>query len=200
MEYDLLDIRTLSDPKEDGAALIGIPQGRREYILQYRFPEDRKRSLGAWRLMETMFARHGFSANDVKMGGKGKLTCEGICFNLSHSGDMALCAISDTPVGCDIEQIRKAPLNVARRMFTARERAYLEAAQGEENRRFFRLWTMKESYLKMTGEGLGVPLQRVEVNPETGSVLRNSALQPCKIQNISLEDYEISICCTPVSR
>ena len=196
MDYYLSDIRTLPDPKKDAAALAGIPPWRCEYILRYRFPDDRKRSLGAWRLMEKTLGQYGFSASNVKVGEKGKLLCEGVYFNLSHSGDFVLCVISDAPVGCDIERVNRGHFSVAERVFTSGERRYLDDAQSdaERNRRFFRLWTMKESYLKMTGEGLGVSPNRLEIDFEDDCILRDSVPQPCRIQNIAHDDYEISLC------
>ena len=196
MEYELLDIRTLPDPQEDADALAEIPDWRRDYILRYKLPTDRKRSLGAWRLLEKALTRHGCSVRDVTVGEHGKLICKGVCVNLSHSGDMALCVISDVPVGCDIEQVKDAPFAVAKRVFTAKERRYLDEASNPEeaNRRFFRLWTMKESYLKMTGEGLGFSPAHLEINPMSAIVLRDGVPQNCEFYTVSLDNYEIAIC------
>lgn len=194
-DYALLNIRTLPDPQTDPSALEGIPKWRCEYILRYLNAEDRKRSLGAWKIMQKMLSRYGFSADDVTLGDNGKLTCKGIYFNLSHSQDFALCAISDSPVGCDIEQVIKAPLDVAKKVFTLKEREYLNAAQGDEEKgkRFFKLWTIKEGYLKMTGEGLGFPMDRLEVDISAEAIFRDGVLQPCKIQSFSLDGYQISV-------
>ncbi len=74
-------------------------------------------------------------------------------FNLSHSGDLALCALSDAPVGADIECIRPR-----------KERLPAYVCRGDEWQRyqslggdwpaFYTLWTERESILKYTGEGL----------------------------------------------
>ena len=102
--------------------------------------------------------RHGFSVENVTIGMTGKPECEGVFFNLSHSGDMVLCAICDMPVGCDIEKVADAPLEIADRYFSEKERQYIDSSQSlpEISRRFFRIWTMKESYVKMTGEGMNL--------------------------------------------
>ena len=200
MDYYLRRVNSLPDPKESNAALQGIPGWRIEYILRYLRACDRKLSLGAWRLMEDTLKQHGFSAENVTIGLNGKPECEGVYFNLSHSGDMVLCAISDVPVGCDLERVTDAPLEVADRYFSEMERRYIDEARNhpEINRRFFRLWTMKESYMKMSGEGISISPERIEIDLNALTVLRDGVMQSCTLKNISHEDYEISICmCGP---
>ena len=196
MNYYLLDASTLPDPKEDEAALTGIPKWRRDYILRYLRPCDRKLSLGAWRLMESSLKRHGFSAENVIIGKNGKPECEGVYFNLSHSIDMVLCAVSDTPVGCDIEKVTDAPMEVAEHYFSEMECRYISTApnSADADRRFFRLWTIKESYMKMTGEGMSLSPERIEINIDELTVMRDGVLQSCELQNSAIEDYEISVC------
>ena len=196
MNYYLLDASALPDPKEAAESLTGIPNWRCDYILRYLRPCDRKLSLGAWRLMESSLKRHGFSAENVVIGKNGKMECEGIYFNISHSADMVLCAVSDTPVGCDIEKVTNAPMEVAERYFSEKERRYIAVAKNsaDANRRFFRLWTMKESYMKMTGEGMSLSPDRLETDPDGLSILRDGILQSCVLQNSAIDDYEISIC------
>ena len=50
--YFLKNVSLLPDPAVDASVLSGIPDWRKHYILRYRNPIDRKRSLGAWRLLE----------------------------------------------------------------------------------------------------------------------------------------------------
>lgn len=196
MEYYLRHVHSLPDPRENRAVLQGIPDWRIEYILRYLRACDRKLSLGAWRLMEEALEKHGLPTENVTIGLNGKPECEGAYFNLSHSDDTVLCAVSDIPVGCDIEKVTDVPLEVADRYFSERERRYIDEAQNlpEVNRRFFRLWTMKESYLKMTGEGMDISPERIEIDLDTLTVLRDGVMQSCTLENISHEDYEISIC------
>jgi 4'-phosphopantetheinyl transferase len=90
-------------------------------------------------------------------GGKPYLKGEqGVYFNLSHSGEFALCAISPMEVGCDIEKIKKRSLAVAERFFCREEDERLEAQETPERKRdlFFRMWTAKESFMKATGCGM----------------------------------------------
>jgi 4'-phosphopantetheinyl transferase len=93
-------------------------------------------------------------------------------FNVSHSADLALIAVSaDHRLGVDIENIR-ADVNIAKlseRFFSARERATLQALpQNLHLQAFFACWTRKEAFLKATGDGLSFPLSdfTVSTHPE----------------------------------
>jgi 4'-phosphopantetheinyl transferase len=196
MNLYLQNVATLPDPKENKAILSGIPKWRKEKILKYLLPCDRKLSLGAWRLLEKALELNGNSAKNVTIGNNGKLKCNNLNFNLSHSADMVLCAVGDVPIGCDIEKVVDAPFEVAEHYFKAKECQYIAdgCSDNEKCRRFFRLWTMKESYLKMTGEGMSLSPQRIEVDLNTLTIFRDAVPQSCKLQNFSLDNYEISIC------
>lgn len=196
VEYAFLDVSSLPDPLTDASVLTDIPPWRQTYILRYRSLEDRRRSLGVWRLMEDMLSAHGFRAQEVAIDAQGKPYCDGIFFSLSHSGDLALCAVSDAPVGCDIERVKHAPFEIAPRIFCSAECAYLRAAQddSEARRRFFTLWTLKESYMKMTGEGLGLSPKRLEIRMPGLTLLRDGIVQPCRLFHTTHGEYEISLC------
>lgn len=196
VEYTFSNVSSLPDPLTDASVLAGIPSWRQAYILRYQRAEDRRRSLGVWRLMERMLAARGFRAQDVAVDAQGKPYCDGIFFSLSHAGDLALCAVSGAPVGCDIELVKDAPFEIAPRVFRENERAYLRAAQDgiEAQRRFFTLWTLKESYMKMTGEGLALSLDRLEIRMPALTLFRDGAAQPCALFHTAHGEYEISLC------
>ena len=87
-------------------------------------------------------------------------------FNLSHSGEVALCAVSQLgEIGIDVERIRplRDPERLARDHLSPEERRRRpdwshESALAE----FFRIWARKESILKAAGLGLSRPLSRVD--------------------------------------
>jgi 4'-phosphopantetheinyl transferase len=86
----------------------------------------------------------------------------GLHFNVSHSHDAALCAITTVgPVGVDIEHIR--PLRdadaIARHKFAPEEYAVWAALPDDQRlAAFFACWSRKEAFIKATGEGLYRPL------------------------------------------
>jgi len=97
----------------------------------------------------------------------------GICFNVAHSGGVALLGFGRRrEIGVDVEQVRR-DLDVdaiARRFFSAEEQKQLTAVSSAERyEAFFRCWTRKEAYLKARGEGLWLPLDQFDVNLEAGA-------------------------------
>ncbi len=80
-------------------------------------------------------------------------------YNISHSASFAICAIANSPIGIDIEQITKIDLDVATEYFTQQEINYIfNCPFSEQRNAFFELWTLKESYIKQIGMGLSINL------------------------------------------
>ncbi|MCP4153593.1 MAG: 4'-phosphopantetheinyl transferase superfamily protein, partial [bacterium] len=76
-------------------------------------------------------------------------------FNLSHSGDWIVCAVDNSPVGIDIQEIFPISLEISKRHFTTEEHHDLMSKKEHERiPYFFTLWTLKESYLKALGKGM----------------------------------------------
>lgn len=188
------DASVFPDPLEDKTALRGIPQSRREYILRYMFPRDRKLSLCAWRLLERVFEQYGFGMENIRIGEHGKPLCPGIYFNLSHSGDMAVCGVGNGEIGVDVEKCENAPFDIFGEAFTEKEREFIESAADtqEKTRRFFRLWTIKESFMKMTGLGLSISPGDIEINVSERKVLFQGVTQDCVYFARSCGAYEIA--------
>ena len=148
---------------------------RRDKAERYKNHNDRCRSVGAGILLKTALMDCGLSEKDVKYGiiGNGKPVIEGfpgIYFNLSHSKDRVMCIVSNRAVGCDVEQVRdKGELGrrISKRFFSREEQEYVEKAglKGKDRyaEAFFTIWTLKESYIKCTGEGLGRAMEGFSV-------------------------------------
>ena len=82
-------------------------------------------------------------------------------FNISHAGHYIACAVSDKPVGIDIELIRTVDMAIVERFFTPDEKAYV--ISDELERCFCEIWTKKESRTKFDGVGLHKPLPSFDV-------------------------------------
>ena len=189
------EISALPDPKDASWVIRLLSAERQKRILQYGKPGDRKRCLGAGLLLRKVLSLYGVNAEDIRTGTDGKPFVEGIGFNVSHSENPAACAVGNGAVGCDVEKITEAPDGVAAHFFHPNETRYLEACGKQaSDESFFRIWTMKESYLKMTGEGLMLPLNQFEVLPESGEVIREKRLLPCGITEYRIMDYQAAVC------
>ena len=71
-------------------------------------------------------------------------------FSVSHSGSLVVVAMAETEVGIDVEEIKEKPYGrIVERNFTAGE-----AAEVKDLESLLKVWTKKEAYLKLTGDGL----------------------------------------------
>lgn len=111
----------------------------------------------------------------------------GVQFNLSHSGPYGVCAVSDAPVGVDVELIRPLRQDVAKRFFTETEQGWLARRPPKE---FFCLWTRKESFSKALGKGLTLPMQSFSVLDE---VLYREGIA-WYFSSCPLEDGYLTVC------
>lgn len=101
--------------------------------------------------------------------GKPRLSDGGPCFNLSHTGHYAACAISGEALGLDIQTLSQGSEALIRRFFTEGERELIRTA-GERDAAFTRLWCRKESFLKAIGLGLRLELRSFDVSSLTAPV------------------------------
>jgi 4'-phosphopantetheinyl transferase len=109
-----------------------------------------------WRFETTRYGRP-YITNEEPLA-------QGLCFNVTHSGDLVLLAVSrQREIGIDAEdtQARSPALAIADRYFAPPEvRALRALAPAEQPQRFFEYWTLKESYIKARGKGLSVALDQ----------------------------------------
>lgn len=160
----LADIRPLFDETMQKKALAQLDEVRRQKALSCRQTKQRAASLTAGLLAEEAKRRNGFDGCPVcytKNGQPYLFIQDGrrAFLSLSHSGDYAVCAFSDCPVGVDLQQrtkIRRSvlqkfylqeQLEAWKKQFDKKEELFLSEAETE---RFLREWTVKESYVKLT--------------------------------------------------
>lgn len=104
---------------------------------------------------------------------------EGYWFSLSHSGGMALCALSDGgPVGVDIERVHPRREWLPRKCLSETELASFDGSWED----FYRLWTLKESWCKGEDRPLWPP-DRVVTPP------------PCPHASYRGEGWAAAVCC-----
>lgn len=102
------------------------------------------------------------------MENKGFSVKERIHFNMSHSGDYVVIAVSDAPVGIDIEHKTRNYSQIAKRCFCKGEyEDMIELPMERQPKRFLEIWTMKEAYIKWNGKGMQILFHSFDVrNPE----------------------------------
>ena len=187
-----MDTALLPDPREGGLS-SELPKARLEKAVRLLSLEKRKESAGAGLLLARILPRFSARAEEVYADERGKLLHPRLFLSLAHGGGMAVLAVGDRPVGCDVEKFSRVREGVLRR-FLKEERAFVEEAAGERAREeaFYRIWTGKESYLKRTGEGLSA-WKEVRVLPE-GLILRAGKEQPCRIVWKEAGEHLLALC------
>lgn len=140
-------------------ALARVSAQRRRHAMQFVKEHDRKLSLAAYLLLlEALEKEYGITeAPEFSFGPHRKPFLKDyphIHFNLSHCSAAVLCVVSDRPVGCDIETV-ESPLDMDLCRYCcspAEIDAILKAPSPPLA--FYGLWTRKEAFLKLSGEGL----------------------------------------------
>lgn len=172
-----------------------VSKNRQEKIDFYRFDKDKKLSCGAYLLLKKLLAEKNITDPIFKTEKYGKAYIsnhENIHFNLSHSGKIVLCAISDMEVGADVEYIdREIDLNIAKHYFYNREYENIMNAKNRPEE-FFKYWVLKESYMKYTGLGMNLNLDSFEIIIEDKIRLKNDNSN-LKFSLFDIEDYKIAI-------
>lgn len=142
-------------------------------IERFRHEGDKQRGFGAGLLLEYGLRLYGYTQRQISMerneAGKYRiLGIEGLCFNLSHSGDYVAAVFDESEVGIDIERQREAKLQVARRFFTEEEYRDIRQQNSRElqEKMFTRIWTRKESYVKAIGLGLKKDLRSFDTRSD----------------------------------
>jgi len=164
-----------------------LPMKRKEKADKLQQIADKALSVGTWILYER-----------AKLNNP-----EVVAYNLSHSGKYGLCSIAineqtEVKVGCDIEKIGATQGALAKRFFTGSESEYVTGAE-----KFYRMWVLKESFAKATGEGLKVGMANFEVSFDDSDKPKIN-LKPERfgqkyfLKEYSMQgaDYKIAVCAT----
>ena len=113
-------------------------------------------------------------------------------YNISHSKDMVVCAISDKEIGIDVSYIKNVNIKLAKQFCNKEEVKYITSSKGYL-RTLFKIFSLKESYIKMLGKSL-MDIKNIEVITGGNSLTIKSEynIRISFIENI--DDYVISIC------
>jgi 4'-phosphopantetheinyl transferase len=175
------------DPPEEAVRLYGalLAPDERARAERFRFERDRRRFTVARGVLRSMLGRYleldprrveFLYESHGKPALAGEAAGAGLRFNVSHSGEMALYAVSGgRELGVDVEEVRSMEdgLDIAERFFSASEVAAFRALPAElRDDAFFNCWTRKEAFIKAVGEGLSFPLHVFDVSLAPGEPAR----------------------------
>lgn len=153
--------------------LSEVSEARQERIQTARRIETKASLLAAELLLFAVLKKeYGITEPSLAVGKYGKpylVGHEEIHFNLSHSGHVAVCTVSDVECGVDVEKI-DAPhdmMGVANRFFSLSEYNAMLMSPNP-NEAFCRLWTLRESYVKMRGMGFDIGLSTLRCDFHRG--------------------------------
>ena len=196
MKWYKYDIRDLSqDGYEKWYSLMSVDKKQR--VDRFRFADDKKRTVAGEMLARKAIAGWCHVSEEEILFDKleyGKPFAIGLDveFNISHSGDLVVCAVDDKPVGIDVEQIRPMDFEVIKRICMEDEIAYILEDNLRNDifckitdylvlTRFFEAWTLKEAYGKLMGIGI------VKECVSDASTL-------CNVTKDTLGGYIVTIC------
>lgn len=165
-----------------------IEDDRRKKILLMKMESGRLRSLTAGSLLYFALCEQmgdvekkspSFSVGYGQNGKPYLRDYPDLHFNLSHSGSYVCCALGDTPVGVDIQKITDVKKGIAERFFTEEDnQKFYECSEKESKELFFRMWSIKESFIKLTGKGIAGGLDTFEIDWEKNLILGREKKEP----------------------
>jgi 4'-phosphopantetheinyl transferase len=180
-----------------------VSEEKKKRIDSIHFVEDKKRLVyGDVLIKYLLIKRVGLHGNGIsyKYNEYGKPFLEygqSFNFNISHSGNWIVSALSLNEVGIDIEQIKIVDFRIAKRFFSKLE--YMDLNNKSENNKldyFYDLWTLKESYIKYLGKGLYYPLNSFSIRKNRRSIqlFDEQERKTLYFKQYKLGSYKLSVC------
>ena len=189
MKFEIININEIT-AAEYAAVLSRQSAAGRERLEALR-PADRKRSLAArflaGRLAAEIYGKADFAPFFDENGAPRAEFCY---LSLSHAGEYAACAVSERPVGIDIEPEKPFKRREKYMLFSALESEFVNAAEETAAWRFYTLWTRKEAFVKAAGQRLADAAAAELVAP---GGLKNE-FEGYAFQSSVYKNYYIAVC------
>ena len=156
MFWEIQSISAFND-NDYNSCLALMEKDRREYIQSITEQNTRMQSVyGEWLVKTTLAKLLDTNEENIiieRKNGKPFIKNSPLYISISHSGNFVAAAFSQAEIGIDIEVMREINLNVAKKFCTNNDLEFLNS-QENKTEAFFKIWTAKEAYLKITGEGI----------------------------------------------
>lgn len=169
---------------------------RREHVDEAKNIKTKCERLGASHLLEKLLwenhIQRPYVYSTTSQGKPIFIQPKNIYFSLSHSNYVAVCAISDKPVGIDVERIREYDSKLVNRFFTKYDLEFLESQEESKRaKKFTEVWTYKEAVCKMMDRPLMQVLQWIDFDEYCDC--SKGSMHWTK-QGFEFRDYYITLC------
>lgn len=195
------DVSPLCDDVIFEACKQRLPQQRLQKLNKLKYRKDKNLSVASWLVLSE--ALEGFPHYNgdeniiIRQNGKAVFADNPyVHFNISHSGDVAMCAVSDSPVGVDVQLVCDFKEAICRRYFCPGEADCVlkEPDPCKRQSKFFDIWTLKEAYAKMTGGGLG-EFRKFSINISCGIHIKsNEIMGVITFRQFDIPGYKAAVC------
>ena len=188
MRYLIDDNMTPMTEEQFKDCLSRVSAQRREKVLKYKFASGREQSLRAYMLLQQLLKEeYGITEppvfRELENGKPVIIGHEDIHFNMSHCKNAVACAVSDKPIGIDVERIQDK-VNESLAQYVLNEKEFEDITP----LKFARLWTMKEAVVKLTGRGI---TGKEQLRPLLNDYYNGKS--PWQIITKDFPDYVVSI-------
>lgn len=165
-----------------------LPADSQTEIVKYKRWQDRQaRLIGRLLLLQGLnkFGLKTPTLADIKFNDYKRPYFEGsLDFNISHSGEYVICALSNAgKVGVDIEKIKLINFNSFKHILSPEEQKTLSTAEDKYSL-FYSIWTKKEAAIKADGRGLYVPVKNIKIKPNKAIIEK----QPWFLKELKIAD------------
>ena len=188
MRCEVINIRTV--PDGEYRDILERQSDKLKKRLENCTEDDVKRTLAGRLLLERMIKRlYGKERFEIKYNKNGKPLCDFCFFSISHSGDFAAVAVSNKPIGVDIQIPGGFKKREKYMLFSPDENEFVNAKDSEN--RFYTLWTRKEAYIKAEG---GTLSDAAKISLVGGGELLEK-FREYRFETEKTESYYLAVCC-----
>lgn len=212
LQYDEAHVwqMKLTNPVWDKFASV-LNEAEREKTTRFRTTDLQQRysrCRSALRLILGRYVNQSAAALNFNYGQYGKPELEGhrLQFNLSHSGDHALIAVSHHTLGVDLEYMNRKNNDLDGMIDMVchldEKAALMQLPEQEKATAFYRLWTQKEAYCKMSGLGLQQAMPAVHLAATSDEAVWKVQTEACAAADgahyvhklCAVDGYAASLC------
>ena len=174
-----------------------MPEHRRKKIDNFRFDKDKRLSLGAGILLFNGLYRYGAEYTEPEYSEHGKPYLKeyrNIHFNISHSGNIAVCAMSDKELGSDIEKTKHFSETLIDHVFLTSEKKFIRPDMADKD--CTRMWTIKESIMKYLGTGIGLGAKSItlDMNEPISAVCDSYDISQLRFTTFEADEHMLTVC------